>query len=247
MREFKIIPKTVKLFIKIKVLGILFLLILISCGGPSTKLMSSWKPEKKETQQYNKIGIGVLIPNFPNRIIVESALEKRFKEKELKAVSTFNTFPLAGKAKEIIANSNLDREEVKKVIEKGITDNKFDAVVLVAIFDVKKETRYVETSSVTIGMSGYGGTGYYGNTYADPYRSGYSDYYAYAVGTVYSNGYYTDEYTYFVECNFYDVKTKKLLWTGRTKTVDLNSLEEEATQFATIVVGELLLKEVIKP
>ena len=231
----------------IKITGVLSILSLLSCGGPHTKLVSSWSPEKKEAQSYTKIGIGVLIPNTPNRIIVESALEEKFKEKQLNAVATFNMFPLAGKAKEIIAASRATKEEVKKVIDEGIEKNKLDALMLVTLLDVKKEKRYVETSSVTVGMGGYGGTGYYGTSYADPYNSGYSDYYSYAVGSVYSNGYYTTDLTYFVECNLYDVKTKKLLWTGHTKSVDLTNLTEESQFFSSIIVNELLLKNIVKP
>jgi len=200
-----------------------------------------------EAQAYNKIGIGVLIPSTPKRIIVESALEEKFKEKGINAVATFNMFPLAGKAKEIIAMAKPTKEEIRKVVDEGINKNNLDALMLVTLLDVKKEQRYVETSSVTIGMPGYGGTGYYGNSYSDPYRSGYTDYYAYSVGTVYSNGYYTEDVTYFIECNLYDVKTRKLIWTGHTKTVDLTTIEEEAPIFSKIIVENLLLKNILKP
>ena len=89
-----------------------------------------------------------------------------------------------------------------------------------------------------------GGTGYYGT----PYMHGaYYNYYAYSIGTVYDTGYYVDDITYFLECNLFDVASEELLWTGRTKTVRMESVEEEAIYFSEVVVKDILKKKVIVP
>jgi hypothetical protein len=89
-----------------------------------------------------------------------------------------------------------------------------------------------------------GGPGYYGSPYAG---GAYYNYYAYSIGTIYNDGYYVDDYTYFLECNLYDVASEKLLWTGRTKTVNMESVEDEAIYFSEIVIKDILKKKVIIP
>jgi hypothetical protein len=222
---------------KLQALLIVSLLILISCGS-STKLLSSWKPSGEEPQRYNKLAVAVLFPNTSNRYITENSIVQNFKANGINAQSTYDLFPLAGKVGEMI-NVEEYKEELEKGVKQKIRDNNIDAIMIVSLFDVRKEQRYVEGSGFTIG-----GTGYYGTP---GYMGSYYDYYYYSLGTVYKSGYYVEDITYFIECNLYDVSSEKLIWSGQTKTVKLKNIEEEAGKFAKIIVNELVSKKIIIP
>ena len=208
-------------------------LVLIICitvaGCSATKIVSSWNQQGAEEKQYQKLGVVVMIPDMANRATVEDAVAKELRARGIKASPTFNTFPFAGKIGEL----GLDSATTQQKIRQRVNDNHFDALLLIVLLDKRKEQRYVEGSSISIGAPVYGYP-YYG-------------YYYYAYSTVYSSGYYTTSTSYFVESNLYDVASQKLVWTAQTNTEDPTSIETESANFAKIIVDNLMLKKVIKP
>lgn len=209
------------------------LLVLIICitlaGCSATKIVSSWNQQGAEEKQYQKLGVVVMIPDMANRATVEDAVAKELRVRGIKASATFNTFPFAGKIGEV----GLDSATIQQKIRQRVNDNHFDALLLIVLLDKRKEERYVEGSSISIGAPVYGYP-YYG-------------YYYYAYSTVYSSGYYTTSTSYFVECNLYDVASQKLVWTAQTSTENPTSIETESANFAKIIVDNLMLKKVMKP
>ncbi|NOR75261.1 MAG: hypothetical protein GQ525_08880 [Draconibacterium sp.] len=236
-------------------LSIAFLLIsilFVSCG-PSTKLVRSWANEEVDSKSYNKLAIVGLTPNASSRYLIERAIVKDLLASGIKAIPTYEIFPFAGKMNEL-GDLIKDKEDLKNRVVKKVTENEIDALMIISIFDIEKEQRFVSDHNYGMGGAGYygspymtGGMGYYGSTYAVGGMGSYYNYYAYSVGTIYNEGYYVEDVTYFLECNLYDVETETLLWTGRTKTVRMDSVEEEAIYFAELVVKDILKNEVIVP
>jgi hypothetical protein len=161
-----------------------------------------------------------------------------FKDDGIKAIPTYEIFPMAGRIGGLGDMGN-DPESLKKMVIKKVTDNNIDALMVISVFDVKKEQRYVNDRNYVMG-----GTGYYGNPYM---RGAYYNYYSYSIGTIYNQGYYVEDITYFLECNLFDVASETLLWTGRTKTVRMESVEEEVIYFSEVVIKEILKKKIIVP
>ena len=230
-------------------------LIIITSCSPTTKLVSSWSPEKAQEKKYNKVGVMVLTPNTPSRLTGEEELVKNFTKKKVNSVSTFDMFPLAGKLKETMDTSTAS-EKMREEMKQKVKNAEIDAIMIVSLFDKVKEERYVQGSSVGVGVSGYYPGGYYGNNYYGnvmPYAGygyagqGYAGYYGYSVGHLYDPGYYTEDVIYFIEFTLYDVKTEKLLWAGQTKTVNFSSAEKEIKKMASLVVNEIMLKKVLVP
>jgi len=211
--------------------NLLFVLIIsITLAGCSaTKIVSSWNQQGAEAKQYQKLGVVVMIPDMGNRAMVEDAVAKELRARGIKASATFNTFPFAGKIGEI----GLDSATIQQKIRQRVNDNHFDALIIIVLLDKRKEQRYVEGSSISIGAPVYGYP-YYG-------------YYYYAYSTVYSSGYYTTSTSYFIESNLYDVASQKLVWTAQTNTENPTSMETESANFAKIIADNLMQKKVIKP
>ncbi len=224
-------------------------IVMVACGS-STQLTSSWKNKDAGTNHYEKIAVVAISPNESNRYLIERALVKDLTAQNFKAEPTYEIFPFAGKMGEIISKSE-NPEALKERIKNKVKENNIDALMIIAVLDVEKEKRYVNNNNFYMGGTGYYGTPYMGTAAIGigvPYAYGaYYNYYAYSVGTVYDTGYYVEDVTYFLECNLYDVAKEELLWSGRTKSVNIGSIEEEAVKFSDLIVQDLLAKKVLVP
>ena len=225
------------------------IILLFACGS-STKLTSSWKNKDFGTNHYEKIAVVAISPNNSSRYLIERAVVKDLTANNLKAIPTYEIFPFAGKMGEVVSKSE-NPEALKERIKNKVNENKIDALMIIALLDQQKEQRYVNNNNFYMGGTGYYGTPYMGTAAVGigvPYSYGaYYNYYAYSVGTVYNSGYYVEDVTYFLECNLYDVAKEELLWSARTKSVNISSVEEEAVKFADIVVKDLVAKKVVEP
>jgi len=221
---------------KYNFLILLTISLLMSACGPTTKLLSSWTNENQTEHQFEKLAVAAIFPDNSNRYLTERALVDKLKENNISAIPTYEIFPLAGRVSEIQSLVN-DSEALRERVKQKVVENKIDGLIIITLFNLETEQRFVNDRDFSMG-----GTGYYGNMYA---TGAYYNYYAYSIGTIYNNGYYVEDVTYFLECNLYDVATEELLWTGRTKTSDLESVEEEAVYFSDLIVRELLKDNVI--
>jgi len=224
-------------------------ILLVACGA-STKLTSSWKNKDMGTNHYEKIAVVAITPNNSSRYLIERALVKDLTAEKLKATPTYEIFPFAGKMGEVVSKSE-NPEALKERIKAKVNEHNIDALMIIALLDQQKEERYVNNNNFYMGGTGYYGTPYMGTAavgIGGPYAYGaYYNYYAYSAGTAYSSGYYVEDVTYFLECNLYDVAKEELLWSARTKSVNIGSVEEEAVKFADLVVKDLIAKKVVMP
>ena len=233
-------------------IALLISVLFVSCG-PSTKLVRSWSNEEVGSKTFEKLAVVALTPNNSSRYLIERAIVKDLKDDSIKAIYTYEIFPMAGNLEQLGDLIN-DKEQLRKKVIQKVEENSIDALMIISVFDIEKEQRFVSDNNLAVGVGGYygnpymmGGMGYYGGSHMMGGMGSYYNYYSYSVGSCYTDGYYVDDFTYFLECNLYDVETEELLWTGRTKTVNMESVEEEAIYFAKLVVKEILKKEVIVP
>ena len=215
--------------------SLIFLISSLLFGCVNTKLTVSWTQENIQAKKYNNLGVMVMFPSDPNRLLVEESITSEFNKSGINSTITFYSFPLAGK-KDMVKNLNYEPGELKKMMTEKIKANKIDALLIVSFLDAKQEERYVK--------KGIAFTAYYDPTYP-VYNQTYYDYYSYVYNTTYSTGYYTTETTYFVETNLYDIESEKLLWTAQTQTENMSCLVEEAKQFAKIIVKDIIEKDVL--
>jgi len=222
-------------------------MIAVACS-PSTRLISSWKSPEVESAKYDKLMVFAIFPNMQTRVIAEDAMIAHFKEKGIKAIPSYRDFPLGGMAKQFMG---MEKDSaivagIKQNIKDKIAKQEADGLIFISAFDVQKTKEYHQGSSLTIAGPAYGYyPGYYGNAQPYGYRGSYYDYYAYAVGTVYGPGYYTESTTYYLQSNLFDVKEGGLVWAGQTKTVNYSDLEREADLLGRILVNDIVEKKVI--
>lgn len=222
----------------------------VSACSSSTKLVGSWKNKEVTDSHFEKLGVVAITPNESGRYLIERAVAANLKNNNINAMPTYEVFPFAGRMGEVMSKSE-NPEALKARIKSKVEENKFDALMIISLLDKQKEERWVQEYDNNYWM---GGTGYYGTPMVVPGAAvmpisygAYYNYYSYNLGVAYQSGYYTEDITYFLECNLYDVAKEQLLWTAHTKSTNIKSVEEEAQKFADMVVKDILSKKVLVP
>ena len=233
----------------IRLLFITCVAVVSSCSS-STKLVGSWKNKEVTDSHFEKLGVVAITPNESGRYLIERAVAANLKNNNINAMPTYEVFPFAGRMGEVMSKSE-NPEALKARIKSKVEENKFDALMIISLLDKQKEERWVQEYDNNYWM---GGTGYYGTPMVVPGAAvmpisygAYYNYYSYNLGVAYQSGYYTEDITYFLECNLYDVAKEQLLWTAHTKSTNIKSVEEEAQKFADMVVKDILSKKVLVP
>ncbi|GEM_PF-716706 len=229
---------------------ILASVIFVAACSTSTKLIGSWQNKDHTQNHFDKLGVVAITPSESGRYLIERAVASNLKTKSINAMPTYEVFPFAGRMGGVMSKSE-NPEALKAKIKSKVEENKFDALMIISLLDQQKEQRYVQDYNSNYWM---GGTGYYGTPMVVPGAAmmpvsygAYYNYYSYNLGVAYESGYYVEDVTYFLECNLYDVVKEELLWTARTKSTNIKSVEEEASKFADMVVKDIIAKKVLVP
>ncbi len=227
-------------FVKMKFLRnlVLLLAIISTAGCSSTKLTKTWSDKEMTPQQFEKLGVAVLFKDRSNRYITERAVTDQLKKRDINAMPTYDVFPFAGQFKEFTKDKT--PEAIQKIIVDKIKENNFDGFMIITMFDKTQQERWVSDRSFMMG-----GPGYYGTPYA--MAGTYYDYYYYSMGTIYDDGHYVDDVTYYLECNLYDVKTEKLIWRAQSKSSNPESIDKESQKLADLIGRQLITKKIIEP
>lgn len=215
---------------------VLLSFLFAGCGS-STKLTNSWVNKEEVPKQYKKLAIAALTPNNSGRYITERAIVANLKEKGISAVPTYEVLPMAGRLGQMKGELG-DSEAIKRMVKNKINENEFDALMVLTVFNKTTEERWVNDRSFHMG-----GVGYYGSPFG--YTGRYYDYYAYSFGTIYNDGYYVDDVTYFIDCNLYDVASEQMIWSGHLKIKNLESIEKEADVMGYIIARQLYDKKIV--
>ncbi len=205
--------------ISIKLIAISILFFIVSCGSV-TKVTGFWNEKTELRQTYKKIGIIAVTSYIQNRQIVESKFAERFRINGYEAVecSKFLT-------PEIMKHKN--KSEIANLLKK----NNIDGFLIVSVLDIKESEHYVPGSQQ-----------YYPRTY----YNNYYDYYYYQYDRVYTEGYYEKSVQVFLESNFYNVKSEKLISTIQTETANPADISDLADSFSNTIVKVLVENGVVK-
>lgn len=211
----------------LKILGVLCIIMLTGCA--STELTYVYKSGEYNPASYKKMAVLAIVPNTHGRVEIENAVVNALQAKGIRAITTWSIFPMANQT-ELIKQAGFTGEKRKEIIREKVSENHIDAILLITLFDSRKEQRYVPGSSTSVGI----GVG------APVYGYPYAAYFGYAWEVTSTPGYYEDASTYFIESNLYDIASEKLLWTGQTRTDMASNLQTEAGQFSKVVVSRLM-------
>jgi hypothetical protein len=198
--------------------------------APKVYTTGFWYNKERQATPVQKIYIMSLGSQVMSNAIVENDF---YTECNRRGISTVKNSLIAPR----MLNTQI---QTKEEIMKDVNEQGCDAIFTIALLDVKTESRYVP-GSVSVGVGGYY------NPYAYGYYNNFYGYYNYNYATVSSPGYYVNDKTYYVECNLFDVKDEKLIFSIQSKTTNPTNIEEISKAYVSEVFRKLESEKVVKP
>lgn len=210
---------------KIKLsLAVIAITLLVSCA-PSTQLTKTWVDPSLNAETVKSYQKVLVIAQF------KDDSSRRIAEDKIVASSSKGNFMQS-------YNYLKEGQQAQDLVVASLVKDGIDGIILMRLTDIEKSTSYVP------GTTYYGGWGYGGGYYGGYGGWGYGGIgYGAAYGTP---GYYQEDKTYYVETNFYDVQTNKLLWSGTTSTINPSQINETLDGVILTIKTELNNKGLIK-
>jgi len=196
-------------------------LSIMSCNV--TRITSSWKAPDATMGTYNKIMVVGIIHEADRTIRekMEAHLVGDLKSLGYNALSAYEEY-----GPKVFENLNEDQAKMK------LANSSVDAVIAIVLLDKKKERYYVPERVV------YSPYYMYQNHFWGYYNSMYS-----RIGTP---GYYEVTTKYFWECNFYDLRTDKLLYSVQTQSFEPNTTEAVAHEYGQKIVENMTKNKILQ-
>jgi len=209
----------------LSVLVLLSMLFITACS-PSMKITGSWmNKEMMGKGNYKKVFLMVIASDKGAQQTVENAQAKAAAAEGLTTVKSYEVF-----GPNFLAHNPTADEIMAKIRETGC-----DAVFTSALVDVKSQTRYVPgTTNYTYGYGG--GYGY----------GGFGGYYG-SAAYIYQPGYYTEDQTYFIESNLYDVKTEEIVWSVQSEAYNPSNIDNMARTYSALLFEKLKSEGITAP
>jgi len=180
----------------LRLLGFGLAVVALGSCAASTRFTDIWKDPATNTLAFKKVAAVAITADQTMRRVAEEEMVAMIKQKR-EAVASYTIIDPA-MSKDVEAS-------LSKIKEVGC-----DGVVTMRVVGVDEKTTYVPGSYVST------------TAYPPPYYS-FGGYYGYAMPTVYEPGYNMTNKYVMVETNIYRLSDDKLIWSGRSETVDPQS------------------------
>lgn len=183
--------------------------LVLSSCGASTSFTDIWKDPTVTKFEFKNILCMAMTSNDGQRRVAEDRMVANILK--AKAVASYTV---------LTADDLKDADKAKaKVKEAG-----FDCVITIRLVGSNEKTTYVPGSYSA----------------AAPYPMyGYGGYYGYGWGAVYDPGYMVTNTYVYVDTRIFSVADEKLLWSGKSQTVDPSSVKQLIDDIAYAAVSEL--------
>jgi len=100
-------------------------------------------------------------------------------------------------------------------------------VLIISLLNIKKEERPVPSTTYTAAPM-------------HPYYSPYYGYYSTMHRTVHTPGYTVKTEKFYLEANFFSVKSKELVWTAQSESVDPENISDFSVQYSETIISSML-------
>ncbi len=213
-----------RIVFSVLLLGTLFV---TSCK-PSLNITSSYvNREITPKASYESIFVVAMTPDRKVKVNTENRMEKLLNSRGKKVVKSYELFPQKeGEAARLSVEQNTG--DVKKA---GC-----DAVLTIAVVDVAANESY-NPGTAYLPSGAYGTYGVYGS---------YWGYYSYRAPLVSTPGFYSADKTYYMETNFYDLTSDKLLWSIKSTTYSPASFEIWFQDYSGTILSQLKKEGLIR-
>ena len=199
-------------------LFLIFTQLLTSCSPEG--YMRTWSSNKEFDNQFSSLMVLGMINDVILRNDIENEVVFAAKKNNLKATNGMSMFP---------PEMGKPFEDVEKFKSK-LRDKGFDGILTIALIDIKEE-RYIAPEM------DYQPFGYY-----DRFRN----YYFRTYDLVYRPGYFRQTSKYFIETNFYELKTGGLVWSGRSMLFSPSEIDAFTLRYSKNLFKELIKEGIIK-
>ncbi len=207
-----------RFFISVSLLGF------ASCAT-QTKLYERWHDAEYSGPKLQKVLVLGVFKDDLRRRTFEATFSKEVDSEGKHAIAGYTLMP------------EKEDFDTKEDILAAVNKIGADSVLITSFKGVVKEQRdvparvdYVPRRGGGYGRYGYGYGGYYGSTYEAVYRPGYT-----VTDTIVQ-----------LETRVYSVKTEKLIWAGKTKSVNASSSEAVIKELAALVIKDMKNSGLIK-
>lgn len=205
------------------------LLALVACKTTQTNFSQSYRNPGYEETVFKKVMVIAVASDQERRKAFEDALTGAIGSQGGAAQASIEVLPH-------------EEQITEDQLHAAIDDGGFDAVLLSRLMSVDKDTQYTPPkkynkprtryypAAPAWGHGYHGFYGFYGTTFAEVHEPGYFD----------------TSTTLTLETNLYSVATDELVWTGRSETIDPESIED-ARASVTQAVAKKLKEERLIP
>jgi hypothetical protein len=186
--------------------------------GATTTIPLSWKNPSYASASFEKLFVIGVGENDGARRLFEDTFAKAIAAEGTAAQASWGHLPQPEK---------LTEEQIRGAIDGG----DFDGVLITHLLSVDQGQEYVPPSTYTVPTHtyGYGYYGYYGTSYE----------------VVHQPGYYKTNTTFRVETNLYSVPSGELVWSGRSDTLNPESLDDVIGSMTAAVAKRLKEEKLI--
>ena len=184
--------------------------LVLVAGCASTTLQSEWRDPAYNAGPFKKIFvIGLSARDVTARRVFEDVMVAKLAAAGVQAVPEWQYLKGEGQVPESAMSAAVDSTGA-------------DAVLMARLVAIDKQ---IQVNPVVIPGPALG-YGWYG-----PYAGWYSGWYAYPSVTQYD--------VVYVETTLFDQKTKRLVWSATSRTVDPASVQQEAPAFADTIIAAM--------
>jgi len=208
------------------VLAILF----AACSGPQKTTSKGseavWvNKEKIQGKSFGNIFIIVMTADIEARVQLENDLAAVAVSKGYKAVKSYEAMPF-----DIKNPKTPSKEEiVTKVKSSGC-----DAVFVSSVLKKEEGVRYTPGTTAYTVMPDY------------TYSGNYYGYYSHWQPTVTTPAYYSQDKTYFMQSNLYDVASEEIMWSVQSKVFSPSNLKSFSKSYTSGLISQLQKEKLLK-
>ena len=178
-------------------------------------IVRDWNSTEEPKKNVESIMIMGLVNQLSLRSDIEFEMADAAHKTGLKPTNSMAMFP---------PEFGKPLDDIERIRER-LQERGIDAILTVAILDIEAK-RYVGPEKTYVPLV---------------YYDWFTNYYYQTAAVVYKPGYFTFQTRYFLETNLYDVKSGKLLWSGRSYAFDPQDFERFVKKY-----GKRLFKELHK-
>jgi hypothetical protein len=188
------------------------LALMILFGCTTTTLTDSWQAPALQRKAMDNVLVVAVTGNSTNRVLFEEGFVNALRSKAINATASHTA----------IGNTMPDRDNVTAYVERNDI-----AYVVVSDYSGIDITRWVVPESVR-------------TYYTGPYYPSYHGYWdSYDTITVTRESYVEETRTVMLSTSIFEASTGSLVWAGRSKSFQVDSVADDARSLASQIVGSI--------